>query len=216
MSKRSSWTRIVLVAAAAGAAWGIFCWWGDSVVAIPVAIVANLGGAWILLAALIGAWSGRPGPAAVAGAVALVVGVLTYYGSYEFAYALDPQRDPRYFVPGGLAWLLVSLVAGAAAGAAGSVARSGRGHAAVVAGALLGAALIAEGLFLIVRDLGPGGIASVRGLIVAAEVVLGVLLPMTLVRSADLRLLVGATMAAGVAGIAVVDALREFLSVYRA
>lgn len=203
------------LAVAAGASWGIFCWWGDSV-APPVAVLANLGGGWLLLAALLGAWGGRPGLGAVAGALALVAAVLAYYGSYEFAYAVDPDRDPRYFVPGGLAWLVVSTIAGAVAGAAGAVARSGRGRVAIAAGALIGAALVAEGLFLIARDLGPDGIASVRGLVVGGEVVLGLLLPLTIVKAADVRLLVGTTMVAGLAGIAVVDALREFLSVYRA
>jgi hypothetical protein len=141
-----AWLFGVILSLTLGVLWGIVCWWGDDVRWPMIGMLANAGGPWLLLAFLIGTLTGAPVRGPVCGALALGAAVLTYYAAYDIARIYDPAADPRYFIPGGAAWLAVAVPAGAAFGAAGAVWRAGPRRLRAAALVLLSGALLSEAL----------------------------------------------------------------------
>jgi hypothetical protein len=101
----------------------------------------TLGGPWLLTAFAVGAFTGSRRRGAAAGAVALAVGVVTYYAVFRLVEERTSTLDA---VVVGTAWTLGALPIGAAFGWAGGAWRRTRGPrwTAVLAGALVGEALL--------------------------------------------------------------------------
>jgi hypothetical protein len=101
----------------------------------------TLGGPWLLAAFVLGAVAGAPRRGAVAGAVALAVGVITYYAVFRL---VEGQTTTVYALVVGAAWTLGALPIGACFGWAGGAWRrtGGSRWAGVIAGALVGESLL--------------------------------------------------------------------------
>jgi hypothetical protein len=176
--------RGLLIAVAAGVALGSFSVFSDYFLINPWAIAGNIAGTWVLVAFLIGAFA-MPGAAregAIGGVVALLAADLAYYAGTSIAW--DMVGLSR-LLPGVITWGAVSVIAGPTAGAAGAVWRRGsfRGRTdwwlAAVAIGVLAAPLVAEGLYM--AWLFSGEVGAFAGF---AELALGLVLPVWLLRSA--------------------------------
>ena len=163
---------------------------------------ASLGVPWLAAAFLLGALVADRRTAAWAGAVALVVGVETYYAIF---LAIEHATTPGYAVTAGTAWSLAGVAAGAAFGYAGAVWRCNRPSRRAAAIAVLSGALIGEAtLLLAVWHSAPAR----RVLLI--EFALGALLPLLLARGVRTRALAMAlTASVAIAVLAVEAAVRE-------
>lgn len=123
---------------------------------------ASLGGPWLVAAWLLGAVSGRRREAAACGAVALCVGVATYYAVF---LVVERATSPLYAVAMTLAWGAAAIPIGAAFAAAGA----DRGRPFAVA--VLAGALVAESLLLL-----PAWESPVAQALLRMELAAGVLL----------------------------------------
>ena len=104
-------------------------------------LLGNIAAPWALGAFAVGYRSTSPKQGALAGALALVVGVATYYaGAAIRGYAVGELN---------VVWTVVALVAGPIVGACGAAISTRRERPPLVAVALPGAMLVAEGLFLL-------------------------------------------------------------------
>ena len=133
---------VLLVAVVVGVALGIFSLLADGI--LPgrlVTLLGSIAAPWALAAFVVGYRATSPKQGALAGAVALVVGVATYYAG---AGARDHAVGELNVV-----WTVVALVAGPVVGACGAAISTRREHPPLVAVILPGAMLVAEGLFLL-------------------------------------------------------------------
>lgn len=105
-----------------------------------------LGAPWLAVAWLVGAIAERDGrrAAAVAGALTLALGVVTYYTCFML---VEHRSSPGYVATVGTAWTLAALPCGAVAGAIGSAWRHTAWSAGALAGALLGEVLVLDPLW---------------------------------------------------------------------
>ena len=124
---------------------GVAAQLGDAAPGVP-ALATALGAPWLVGAFAAGALLRRPLPGALAGAVLLCGGTLSYYG-----VQLALTGHVRALSTGGIAvgWAAAAAVAGAAMGAVGAAWRAGAGvpalFAAIPAAALAGEALLLAG-----------------------------------------------------------------------
>ena len=134
---------VLLVAVVVGVALGVFSLLADGVFRARVfEVLGNLASPWGLAAFFVGyrAASWRQG--AFAGALALVVGVATYYnGGVVRGYVVTEVN---------VVWTVAALVAGPIMGACGAAISTRRERPPVVAVAAPAAMLVAEALFLLI------------------------------------------------------------------
>lgn len=134
----------VAMALLVGFAWGVFCWAADDSPWMVLRAAANLGAPWLLIAfgcgALLAPRSVVSGM--LCGAASLLAAVTAYYVSIEL---FDPEAPFRASQRAGGVWAAIALPAGAFFGAAGSAPPQYR----VASIALVGAALVGEGLLRI-------------------------------------------------------------------
>jgi hypothetical protein len=108
-----------------------------------ITLLGNIAAPWGIAAFVVGFRAASPRQGAVAGALALVVGVATYYvGAAIRDYALVTATN--------VVWTADALVAGPVIGACGAAISNRRERPPVLAVALPAAILVAEGFFLLV------------------------------------------------------------------
>jgi Family of unknown function (DUF6518) len=139
---RRSGRNVVLLAAVVGVALGVFSILADGILPGRLfTLLGNIAAPWALGAFAVGYRSTSPRQGAFAGALALVVGVATYYaGAALRGYVLGELN---------VVWTVVALVAGPIIGACGAAISTRRERPPLVAVVLPGAMLVAEGLFLL-------------------------------------------------------------------
>jgi hypothetical protein len=133
---------VLLAAALVGVALGVFSILADGILPGRLfTLLGNIAAPWALGAFVVGYRATSPRQGALAGSLALVVGVVTYYGG----------ATVRGYPVGELnvVWTVVALVAGPVVGACGAAVSTRREHPPIVAVVLPGAAFVAEGLFLL-------------------------------------------------------------------
>ena len=133
---------MLLVAAVVGIALGVFSILADGILPGRLfTLLGNIAAPWALGAFVVGFRATSPRQGAVAGALALVVGVATYYAGVAL----------RGYVLGELnvVWTVVALVAGPIIGACGGGISSRREHPPLLAVVLPAAMFVAEGIFLL-------------------------------------------------------------------
>lgn len=168
-----------------GAALGAIAWWTDEL-GFPwtAYIPANAIGAWLGLAFVLGASARTIPTGALRGLIGLVSAVVAYYvliGVFGDGFrAIGASHAATV-------WGAVALLAGPVFGLAGATWRHGHGRLRAVAVALLAAALIAEGVvFGAPRWAGGDQVLTDPGaFVLAAEAVLGLALPLVLLRRGE-------------------------------
>ena len=133
---------MLLVAVVVGIALGVFSILADGIIPGRLfTLLGNITAPWAVAAFVVGYRATSPRQGAIAGTLALGVGVATYYAGTAV----------RGYVTGELnvVWTVVALVAGPVVGACGAAISTRREHPPLVAVVLPGAMLVAEGLFLV-------------------------------------------------------------------
>jgi hypothetical protein len=133
---------VVLVAVVVGVALGVFSLLADGILPGRLfTLLGSIAAPWAIAAFVVGYRAASLRRGALAGTVALVVGVATYYaGAGARGYAVGELK---------VVWTVVALVAGPVVGACGAAISTRREHPPLVAVILPGAMLVAEGLFLL-------------------------------------------------------------------
>jgi hypothetical protein len=167
----------VALALGAGAALGVLSRLGDHLLPEPYTWFVDLGGPWLAVAFAVGAAVRSVRWGALAGVLALLAAVASYYGAtYLVDEPLTGGRtipNPNLVAP----WVVLALIGGPLFGLAGAAWREGRGRWRVLAVALLSGALAGEGAALLLRGYG----AADAG-VLATEPVIAALLPWLLLR----------------------------------
>ena len=177
---------VLLVAVVVGVALGVFSLLADGTLPGRLfTLLGSIAAPWALAAFVVGYRATSPRQGALAGAVALVVGVATYYaGAGARDYAVGELN---------VVWTVVALVAGPVVGACGAAISTRREHPPLVAVILPGAMLVAEGLFLLYTrrvwstDFGAEPYRLIDVGVAAALVVGGVVLAWVFVKERDRR-----------------------------
>jgi hypothetical protein len=164
------WPAVAALSIAAGIAVGGFGWAADHGPRL-LQWTSAAAGVWLVGAFGVGALAGDRVRAAAGGAVAIVVGVGTYYVLFHFVSGLV---DLRYGVVVGVAWALGGVGVGAVLGWAGDAWRRGGAPlgVAVLAGALAGEAMLLMGAWH----------SHGARLMLAGELAAGAVLPFALAR----------------------------------
>lgn len=194
-----------------GAALGILAWVSDQLAwPLSLLIPANAIGAWLGVAFALGASARTIPTGALRGLVGLISAVVAYY-------ALNAVLGQGFRAIGAshaaTIWGAVALLAGPVLGGAGAVWRYGAGWPRAIGVALLAAALIGEGVvfggrrLVHVDELGrdPGA------LLLAAEAILGALLPALLLRRGERLRGYAATAALSVAAAVALDPVTRLI-----
>ncbi|MCI0633597.1 MAG: DUF6518 family protein [Actinobacteria bacterium] len=200
----------LLVAVLVGVALGVFSLLADGIVGGRLfTILGNLAAPWGLAAFFVGyrATSSRQG--ALAGALALVVGVATYY--------LGGAIRDYVVAEANVVWTVVALVAGPIMGLSGAEVSSHRARPPIAAVAAPSAMLVAEALFLVIDrrpwnwDIGAETYRLIDLGVIAALLIGGLVLPWVYVNEPRRRgttyLVVAATGACGALGFVLLQRL---------
>jgi Family of unknown function (DUF6518) len=132
-----------VLAVVVGVALGVFSLLADGIVpGRLITLLGNIAAPWGIAAFFVGFRASSPKQGALAGALALVVGVATYYAGAAI-------RDYAAGTATNVVWTVVALVAGPI-GACGAAISIRRERPPVLAVALPAALLVAEGFFLLV------------------------------------------------------------------
>lgn len=139
---REGATGVLVVAALVGIALGVFSTLADGI--IPgrlVTLLGNIAAPWVIAAFVVGYRARSVKQGAIAGALALLVGVVVYY-------AIGSVRN---YAAGNLnvIWTVVALFAGPVVGACGAAISTRRERPPLIAVIVPAAMLIGEGLFLL-------------------------------------------------------------------
>jgi Family of unknown function (DUF6518) len=133
---------VLLVAFVVGIALGVLSILADGVVPGRLfTLLGNIAAPWTLAAFAVGYRAMSQKQGAIAGALALVVGVATYYAGAAVRGHVVGELN--------VVWTVVALVAGPIVGACGAAISTRPEHPPLVAVVLPGAMLVAEGLFLL-------------------------------------------------------------------
>lgn len=135
---------MLLLAVVVGVALGVLSILADGILPGRLfTLLGNIAAPWVVAAFFVGfrATSVRQG--ALAGGLALVVGVATYYVG-------GALRDYAVATATNVVWTVVALVAGPIMGASGAAVSNRRERPPVIAVALPAAMLVAEGFFLVI------------------------------------------------------------------
>jgi hypothetical protein len=136
MTVRST-TRQVAIPLLLGVALGLFSARGDGVRIMVINGLANAASPWILVAFAAGALQSAPRSGAVAGAIALLTGVVTYYVGFLAGGA-------GFLLPFLAVWAIAAILCGGLLGLAGGARRADRTGWGVPAVALVSGLLLAE------------------------------------------------------------------------
>jgi Family of unknown function (DUF6518) len=136
--------RVFVLAVVVGVALGVFSILADGIIPGRLfTLLGNIAAPWGIAAFVVGYRARSIKQGALAGALALVVGVVTYYaGTAIRDYAADTSTN--------VIWTVVALVAGPVMGACGAAVSNRRERPPVLAVALPAAMLVAEGFFLLI------------------------------------------------------------------
>jgi hypothetical protein len=172
-------TSILCGAALGAAAWLVdrlgFPWTG----VIPV----NLIGSWLAVAFVLGTTARTPATGALRGLIGLLAAVVAYY---ILVALFDGGIRAVGASHAAFVWGTVALLAGPCLGLAGGVWRHGAGRPRALAVAVLAAGLIAEALvFGAGRLLNVDVVVDPGALVLGAELVLGLALPVLLLRGGE-------------------------------
>lgn len=123
--------------------------WARGLDHVPIRTVhwfTALGAPWLAVAFVLGAYTKARRDGAIAGGAALAIGVAVYYATFHF---VEHKFGVWFAIKVGTGWALVALPIGAAFGWAGAAWRERRGPipTAVLAGALLGEALLLQSIW---------------------------------------------------------------------
>lgn len=192
-----------MISVGLGLAVGGFAWWVDSLGADlldqaigPLVVLGNLPGPWLAAGFFAGATQQRMTAGVVAGTAALGIGVATYYGLSWMA-----AGHPTDSIAPGLAtvWLLVSLAAGAALGAAGMLSKLHRSRWSAAGLAVLTGGLLAEAALLTAAVSPYRALQGTSATIVAVgEAALSVTAIIVLERRHDYVLALASSLGAGI------------------
>lgn len=111
------------IAAGIGAAWGVFCAWGDVQDSSFIEGLANTSGPWVLLAFACGYIARRP----VAGFMTALMTLMASLVAYRLAQAAGLDDASATSLLATTAWIALIIVTAAVFGAAGALTRTGRG-----------------------------------------------------------------------------------------
>jgi hypothetical protein len=170
------------VAVLLGAAVGLFSSRADMLpIDTPLIVLVALGnatGPWVAVAFAAGAFAGGPRAGAVGGAVALGIGVGTYYFAALLTWPGGTPSSLGLLVP---VWLAVAVATGSLVGATGGLWASG-GRYRMVGPMILGGALLAEATYRFILVEGWTGIDLSRTALQVAlvDLVAAVLVPVIL------------------------------------
>jgi hypothetical protein len=151
--------------------------------------LGSLGAPWLVCAFAVGAVVRGRRHAALAGSLALVAAVFTYY---VLESLVERRTGLGYAVPIGFAWSLAAIVVGAAFGFLGGLWRDHRRGASLAAGVISGA-LVGEALLLLAWR------SDAERPVLVSELIAGLVLPFVLARR---RELVPAVASTGVVAVA--------------
>jgi hypothetical protein len=145
---------------------------------IVLVALGNATGPWVAVAFAAGAVAGSPRPGAVAGAIALGIGVGTYYVAALLTWPGGMPSSLGLLVP---VWLVVAGATGSVVGATGGLWASG-GRYRAVGPMTLGGALLAEATYRFILVEGWTGIDLSRTALQVAlvDLVAAVLVPVVL------------------------------------
>jgi hypothetical protein len=178
---------VFVLAVVVGVALGAFSILADGIIPGRLfTLLGNIAAPWAIAAFIVGYRATSPKQGAFAGALALVVGVATYYaGTAIRDYAADTATN--------VVWTAVALVAGPILGACGAAISNRRERPPVLAVALPATLLVAEGFFLLVDrkvlrwNLGAETYRLIDLGVVLALVVGGLLLPWVFLKDRPAR-----------------------------
>jgi hypothetical protein len=163
-----------------------------------VVVMGNAVGPWVAVGFAAGAIQGEPRPGAVGGAIALCIGVATYYGAALLTWG---DRVPTILPSLALVWLLVAAASGGIVGAAGGGWASG-GRYRLPGPIVLAGALLAEAAYQFVQvegwlgiDLGRTGVQ-----IAAIDTLAALLVPLALLERGQRSVAYLASAAVGCVG----------------
>ena len=186
---------VFLAALLVGIALGVFSLLADGIVGGRLfTILGNLAAPWGLAAFFVGYRAASPRQGALVGALALVVGVATYYlGGAIRGYVVAEAN---------VVWTAIALVAGPIMGLCGSLVSNHRERPPVAAVAAPSAMLVAEAIFLVIDrrpwlfDLGAETYRLIDLGVIAALLIGGLVLPWVYVKQRRRRGLVYLVVAA--------------------
>lgn len=173
-----------------------------------VVVMGNAVGPWVAVGFAAGAVQGEPKRGAAGGAIALCVGVATYYGAALLTWG---DRVPTILPPLAAVWLVVAATSGAIVGAAGGGWAAG-GRYRLPGPIILAGALLAEAAYQFVQVEGWLGIDIARtGVQIAAiDTLAALLVPVVLLERGRRPVAYLASVAVGGVGfvaLAAVEAL---------
>ena len=174
-----------------------------------VVVMGNAVGPWVAVGFAAGAIQGEPRRGALGGAIALCVGVATYYGAALLTWG---DRAPTFLPTLALLWLAVAAASGGVLGAAGGGWAS-NGRYRTVGPIVLAGALLAEAAYQFVQVEGWRGIDVARtGVQIAAiDTIAALLVPLVLLeRARRLQAYLGSA-AIGAIGFLVLAAVESLI-----
>ena len=205
--------RRLLVAALLGLGVGLFSSRADllpaDTVLHVVVVMGNAVGPWVVVGFVAGAIQGAPKSGAFGGAVALCVGVATYYGAALLTWG---DRAPAFLPALAGLWLVVAASSGGIVGAAGG-GWVARGRFRLPGPIILGGALLAEAAYQFVQVEGWRGIDVARtGVQIAAvDAAIALVVPVVLLERGQWLRAYLASGAVGAAGFLVLAAVESLI-----
>jgi len=171
--------------------------------------MGNAVGPWVVVGFAAGAVQREPWRGAVGGALALSVGVATYYAAALLTWG---DRAPTFLPALALVWLAVAAASGGAVGAAGGGWASG-GRYRVLGPIVLAGALLAEAAYQFVQVEGWRGIDVARtGVQIAAiDTIAALLVPVALLERARRPQAYLGSAAIGAIGFVVLAAVESLI-----
>ena len=147
---------MALVLVLGGVSWGSdrISWFGvpedgwEYITVGTIKTIGNMPTIWLLGAFVVGAMSRRPVGGAITATLTLAGAVVAYY----VLIVASGDRAGVNLLPVALAWSSVAAVAGPILGAAGGAWSAGYGRQSAIAAGVLGAVLVAMGIFIIARS----------------------------------------------------------------
>jgi hypothetical protein len=174
-----------------------------------VVVMGNAVGPWVAVGFAAGAIQGEARRGALAGAIALCVGVATYYGAALLTWG---DRAPEILPALALVWLAVAAASGGVVGAAGG-GWAANGRYRLVGPVVLAGALLAEAAYQFVQVEGWLGIDVARtGVQIAAiDTLAALLVPLVLLERGRRPVAYLASIAVGGVGFLVLAAVESLI-----
>jgi hypothetical protein len=174
-----------------------------------VVVMGNAIGPWVAVGFAAGAMQGDLRRGAVGGAVALCIGIVTYYGAAILTWG---DRAPAFLPAIALLWLVVAAAAGGGVGAAGG-AWATKGSYRSIGPIILAGALLAEATWQFVQVEGWHGLDLARtGVQIGAiDALAAILVPILLVERGRRAVAYLASVAVGAVGCLVLAGVESVI-----